>query len=371
MKVLIIGMSNNPGGIESFIEGYYDNLKEFITFDFMVFTETCVNYEKFISNGSKVFFIKSAQFKQYFKYKRELKDFFDNNGKMYDAIWVNSCDLANSNILNYAKKSGIPKRIIHSHNSQFIQSGKRLLFYKFMHKIMQTKISKMATDFWACSDLAGEFFYNESILKSNKYKIINNAIKISSFAFNDSIRSEYRKKLNLENKIVLGHVGRFHFQKNHQFLIDIFSEVVKKSSDYHLVLVGKGEDKEIIKEKVHNLNLDEHVTFLGVRDDVSNLMQAMDIFVFPSLFEGLSVVLVEVQASGLTCFASQEAAPKMAQITENIKVLSLSDSAHEWANSITNHIIKNNREKYYKDVRDAGYDIEHEALKVKKLLMED
>ena len=371
MKVLVIGMSDNPGGIESFIEAYYNEMKNTISFDFMVFTKSCVNYDKLISNGSKVFFIKHAQFKDYFNYDKEMKSFFREHGKSYDAIWVNCCDLANSSILSYAKKAGIKKRIIHAHNNQFMQSGKRLLFYKFMHNIMKIRISNLATDFWACSDLAGQFFYSKKLLKSNKYKVINNAIDISSFKFNQDVRNEYRKKYGLEDKIVLGHVGRFHFQKNQSFLIDIFNEIIKLDNNYHLLLVGQGDDEEKIKRKVNCLKLDNHVTFLGVRDDVFSLMQAMDIFVFPSIFEGLGIVLIEAQATGLPCFTSNKVVPRDVRITELLKFINLEDNPQEWAKYIKECKLNGNRKESYKDIRNAGFDIKVEASKVKKLLMEE
>lgn len=371
MRVLVIGMSDNPGGIESFIEAYCDKMKDSISFDYMVFTKTCVNHDKLVDSGSKVFFIKSAQFKEYFRYKKEISDFFLKNGKNYDAIWVNVCDLANANILEYARKAGIKKRIIHAHNNKFIQEGKRLLLYKFMHEKIKKKISKLATDFWACSDLAGEFFYNEDILKSNKYRVINNAIKLSNFKFNNDIRKDYRDKLGLENKVVLGHIGRFHFQKNQDFLIDILNELIKRNKNYHLVLVGQGDDESKIKEKVNNLQLNKYVTFLGVRNDISNIMQAMDIFVFPSVFEGLGIVLIEAQATGLPCFTSNEVVPREVKVTKSLKFIDLSNNPNEWANSIENCKLNNDRDKYINYVREAGYDIEQEANKVKKLLMEE
>ena len=170
-------------------------------------------------------------------------------------------------------------------------------------------MSKYATDFGA-AQMIHLFFYKDEIIKSDKYKIINNAIDISKYAYNSTVRDKYRKDLGLEGKLVIGNVGRFHFQKNHLFLIEIFKGIVDNNKNAILLLVGQGEDEKKIKAKVKEYSLEKNVKFLGARDDVNNIMQAMDIFLLPSLFEGLGIVLIEAQATGLPCFTSNKVVPK-------------------------------------------------------------
>ena len=371
MRVLVIGLSDNPGGVESFIKSYYSMLYQDISFDFMVFTQTCVDYNWYKNHNSNIFFIQHAQFKEPLLYRKEIKEFFRLYGSNYDAIWFNCCDLANIGvIMKFAKKSKIKKRIVHAHNNKLMQEGKRYYFYKIMHLFNKYKIKKLATDFWACSDLAGEFFYTPSIRKTSSYHIIKNAIHTKKFKYNENTRVVYRKQLNLENKIVIGHVGRFHFQKNHGFLIDIFNQLHTINDKYHLLLIGQGEEMDGIKSKVSNLSLENNVTFLGVRDDVANLMQAMDIFLFPSVFEGLGIVLIEAQTSGLMCFTSKKVVPHDVDITGLVKFLDLKETAQQWAKEIISVDLNQDRQNTYQLIMQNGYDIVQASKNLNKLFLE-
>lgn len=370
MKVLVIGLSDNPGGIESFIKSYYSMLYKDISFDFMVFTQTCVDYDWYKNHNSSIFFIKHAQFKEPLSYRKEIRDFFKLHACDYDAIWFNCCDLANiAVIMKYAKKSNIKKRIIHAHNNKLMQEGKRYYFYKMIHLFNKHKIKKFATDFWACSELAGKFFYTSSVRKTSNYHIIKNAIYTEKFKYNTETRKAYRKKLNLEHKIVIGHVGRFHFQKNHDFLIDIFNQLHKENDKYHLLLVGQGEEKENIEKKVNDLSLERNVTFLGVRNDVADLMQAMDIFLFPSVFEGLGIVLIEAQTSGLKCFTSKKVVPCDVDITGLVEFIDLKETAEQWATKIIATHLNENRDDAFQLIIQNGYDIGEASQNMKKLFL--
>lgn len=364
-KILIFGMSDNLGGVESVIMNYYRNIdKRNIQFDFLYNTKTIAYKEEIEKLGGKVFKI-TPRGKNIKKYKSDINDFFKNHAKEYSAIWVNLCILSNIDWLKYAKKYGIKVRIIHSHNSKNMVSNSKLKY--ILHKINKLFIKKYATDFWACSNEAGKWFYNKKIMNSDKYKIINNAIDLKEYEFNNEIRNEYRKKLKLEGSLVIGHIGRMHFQKNQSFLIDIFNEINKINNNTHLLLIGSGEDEEKIKSKVKKLNLENKVTFLGLRKDVKNWMQAMDVFVFPSLFEGLGIVLVEAQANGMDIYASKEGVPPIAKMSENFEFISLNQSAKKWAETILakNHVRRNNAES----IRQNGYDILEESKKIEKEFM--
>ncbi len=363
-KILIYGVTENSGGVESVIMNYYRKLnKEKFQFDILVH-KTKVAYEDEIKSlGGNIFYVPPRR-DNYFLYKKELKKFFKENAKNYEAIWVNVCGLSNIDYLKYAKKYGIKTRIIHSHNSKNMGS----ILTEILHKINRLFIRKVATDFWSCGELASRYFYNKKIINSNKHKIINNAIDVDKFRFNEKTRNEYRKELGIENEFVIGHVGRLHFQKNQEFLIDIFAEIQKCNQNSKLVLVGDGEDKEKLVQKIKEKDLQDKVLFLGIRKDIPYLLQTFDTFVFPSLFEGLPVVLFEAQAAGLKIFAADTISDK-SKITSNFKFLSLKSPAKEWAELILNcceegydRLISN------EEMKKSNYDIDKQIIDFEKFL---
>ena len=277
----------------------------------------------------------------------------------YDVFWYNTCTLTNIDYLVYAKKYGIKKRIIHAHNSGNETSKLRGIF----HYLNKTRLSQYATDYWSCSMAASEYFYNENIINSPKHHIINNAIQTKDYAFNEAVRNEIRKEYKLEDKYVIGHVGRFQYQKNHEFLVDVFNEYLKLDNNVVLMLIGQGEGEEAIRQKVADLGMTENVMFMGVRSDVNKLLQAMDIFVLPSHFEGLPLVLVEAQTAGLPCYASKDVITKESDVTGNIEFISLDDGDKKWAQIIYDNKKSDDRNKYTQLVIDAGFDINTETNK--------
>ena len=257
------------------------------------------------------------------------------------------------------EKYGIKKRIIHAHNSGNETSKLRGIF----HYLNKTRLSQYATDYWSCSMVASEYFYNENIINSPKHHIINNAIQTKDYAFDEAVRNEIRKEYKLEDKYVIGHVGRFQYQKNHEFLVDVFNEYLKLDNKAVLMLVGQGEGEEAIRQKVADLGMTENVMFMGVRSDVNKLLQAMDIFVLPSHFEGLPLVLVEAQSAGLPCYVSKDVITKESDVTGNIEFISLDDGDKKWAQIIYDNKKSDDRNKYTQLVIDAGFDINTETNK--------
>ena len=274
-------------------------------------------------------------------------------------FWYNTCTLTNIDYLVYAKKYGIKKRIIHAHNSGNETSKLRGIF----HYLNKTRLSQYATDYWSCSMVASEYFYNENIINSPKHHIINNAIQTKDYAFDEAVRNEIRKEYKLEDKYVIGHVGRFQYQKNHEFLVDVFNEYLKLDDNAVLMLVGQGEGEKVIREKVVNLGITDKVMFMGVRSDVNKLLQAMDIFVLPSHFEGLPLVLVEAQSAGLPCYGSKDVITKESDVTGNIEFISLDDGDKKWAQIIYDNKKSDDRNKYTQLVIDAVFDINTETNK--------
>lgn len=361
-KILVFGITDLPGGIESVIMNYYRNIdRSKIQFDFLCNTEKVAYEEEIKELGGTIYRI-TARSRDYKKYKQEMKNFFETHSKEYSTIWVNICSLANIDYLKYAKKYGIKHRIIHCHNSQNMDSFLRGL----LHRWNKLFITKYATDFWSCSDDASSWFFNKKIIQDNKYVILKNAIDLEKFRFNKQIRKEYREKMNLEDYFVIGHIGRFHFQKNHDFLIKIFYEIQKKNKKSKLLLIGIGEDFEKIKKQVEEMKIEKNVIFLGSRNDVNCLLNVMDLFLFPSLFEGLPVALLEAQANGLPIVTSEEGVPKEAKIVNNFEYISLNKEANYWAQKILQTNLKNNSKDNIDELKRKGFDISIEKEKIEK-----
>lgn len=364
-NILIFGMTENPGGVESFLMSYIRKInRSKFKFGFLCNSYEKIAYEdELISYGCEIYHI-TARSKDYKKYKREMQQFFKEHASKYDIIWVNVCSLANIDYLKYAKKYGIKRRIIHSHNSMNMDSKLRGLLHAYNKK----NIEKYATDFWACSKEAGEWFYTQNGRKKEEYIIIRNAIDFFRYRYNENKRDEYRKKFKVADKFVIGNVGRLQFQKNQIFLLDIFNDVIKRQPAAILWLIGQGEDEKIIQNKIHQLGLEENVKLLGVRDDVPELLQAMDVFLFPSLFEGLPIALLEAQAAGLVSFASEKVIAEESKITKQLQFISLTQGAQYWADKIITANYKIDREKMYEEALQSHYNIDKEVIKLEILL---
>ncbi len=370
-KVLVFGITDNPGGVESVIMNYYRNIdRKKIQFDFLCNTEI-VAYEDEIKKLGGTIYRVTARSKDRKKFYQDLDEFFKNHSNEYIAIWVNVCSLANIDYLKYAKKYGIKRRIIHSHNSQNMDSFVRGI----LHRLNKLVLIKYATDFWSCSEKSSEWFYFKKIINSDEYLLVNNAIDCDKFKYSENTRKKYRDEFCLQDKFIIGNVGRLHFQKNQDFAIDVFNEYLKQDPNSILMLVGDGEDKEKLEKKVSELNIIDKVMFMGVRDDVNNLYQAMDLFLFPSLFEGLSLSLLESQASGIDCLVSDTVSSE-SFFSDNLTSLSLSDSVDSWIKKIGEFKANRSNRKNCssmtcKKISDAGYSIEFEAKKIQENFLKE
>jgi glycosyltransferase involved in cell wall biosynthesis len=233
-----------------------------------------------------------------------------------------------------------------------------------LHKINRLFISKYANHFFACTELAGEWFYSKKIRASKNYRLIPNAIDTEKFLFSEKARCELREEWGIENELVIGNIGRLHSQKNQGFLLEIFSEILKKR-DARLVICGDGEEKENLQNKAEALGISDKILFLGVRSDVQRLYSAFDVFLLPSLYEGLGIVLIEAQASGLPSFASAEVIPEDARVSEQLKFIPLEKSPALWAEEIINSNLsrKNNTQA---DIINKGYDINSQIDSLQK-----
>lgn len=364
--VLVVGMTPTPGGVESFIRNYYSEMDHTrIRFDFLCSMKGKIAYEEeFRSEGSKIYHITSKR-ENLLKYKRELRYFFLTYAKQYDVIWVNVNSLVNIDFLVYAKKYGIKKRIIHSHNSCNM-NGK---LTEVLHRINRKRIDHYANEFWACSKEAAKWFYRDDILP--KARVIHNAIHVDQYLFNAVDREKYREELGLKDKIAVVNVGRLHFQKNQEFAIKVFQKAYEKDQRLRLILVGDGEDREKLEQQVQKLGLTDYVTFTGIRYDVNRMLSAFDLFLFPSVFEGLSIVALEAQANGLPILASDKAVTDENTFNSNVVRLSLDSSAEQWTNSLLKMAYNSGRvssEITSTNLAIGGFDIKKEAPRLEAAL---
>lgn len=368
MRILVFGMTENPGGVESFLMNYYRHIdRNHIQFDFLCNSYNPVAYEDdLIRLGGRTFHI-TARSDNYSRYKKELEEVFRAHAKEWDAIWVNVCSLANIDYLKMARKYGINKRIIHSHNSQNMDGKLRGLLHEWNKK----KIGKIATDFWACSEDAAKWFYSGNTLQ--KAVVIHNAIDVDRLKYDEQKRTDVRSKYGWENKFVIGNIGRLHFQKNQAFCLEVFSEYVKENPESVMVFVGQGEDEEKLKQQAKDLHIEEKTCFTGVQKDIQGWLSSFDVFLFPSKFEGLGIAALEAQANGIPVLASKDVIPNEVKIIDNFKFVDLSLDKQHWAKEMVK-LEKGTRiqcEKIKKSFVTAGYDIENEIKKIEKLLVKE
>ena len=364
IKVLQIGMTKNWGGTETYLMQQYKNLnRDLIVYDFVNITaENEMVFADYIRNNGSKIFETCSRHKNPIKHYYQWVSILRNYGKDYKAIVLNSNSLEYVFPLYIARFLGIPIRVIHSHNAGF---GHRIgIFRKLLIWVNKILLKFSATHYFACSQKAGLWMFD----KDRKFKVIHNAIEVEEFLFNKNIRNILRKELKIENSFVIGHVGSFNYQKNHEFLIRVFNEIQKIKSNAKLMLVGDfvGDDSywNLTKKLVKELGIEDKVLFLGLRKDVPKLMQAMDCFLLPSRFEGLPLVGIEAQASGLPCFFADTITEELG-ITELAHYISLDETPKAWAEKICNHsdLERNNMSE---QIKQAGYDIKAEIIKIEE-----
>ena len=323
IRILQIIGSMNIGGAENFLMNIYRKIdKKKIQFDFIVHKKGIFD-DEIKRMGGKIYYIKPIQEVGPIIYKKELEQIF--TCQAYKIVHSH-IDQVSGFILKVAYKCNVPTRIAHSHSTKNSNS----FFGKIYKKYLQSKINKYSTKRFACSEEAGKWLY-----KNANYEIINNGIDINNFSYNEKFRKELRKKYKIpENALVVGHVGRFMEAKNHDYLVDIFNEYHKKiNKNSMLLLIGEGKLKKGIIEKLDKLGLTNDTIFLERLTDVYKYYNVMDIFVFPSIYEGLPLTVIEAQINGLKCLVSQNVT-KQSQITDNCKFLDIDVPPEEWAKEI-------------------------------------
>lgn len=357
IRILQVVTHMERGGLETMLMNYYRHIdREKLQFDFLVHRSERAAYDDEIESlGGRIYRLPRLV-PWSGSYLTALNNFFDEHPE-YKVIHVHQ-DCLSSVILKAAKQHDIPVRIAHSHSAN---QDKNL---KYPSKLWYKRsIPKYATNLFACGKDAGDWMFGGA-----PYKIINNAIDAAAYTYNPETRLRVRTELGLGDRFVVGHVGRFNPQKNHTFLIEIFAALLKKEPSAVLLLVGNGDDMPKAETKVQSLGIAKNVRFLGVCSDVAELMQAMNVFVFPSLYEGLPVTMVEAQASGLPCLISDKV-PRECILTNGlVNVMPLSASPDTWAEKIIEmrNIPRTDR---HAEIAAHGFDINTEAVKFQEFYL--
>lgn len=361
IRILQVVPNMHAAGLETLIMNLYRNIdRTKIQFDFLVhYTERCFYDDEIEALGGHIYRLSLREDGNLVKYIKDLKKFFSKHQYMivHGHMASTACFY-----LKYAKKYNVPIRILHSHNT----STERNLKGKIKKQML--KISTLyANEYFACGNDAGKFLYG-----NNKFEIIHNAIDLNKFKYDDKTRNSARKKYNLHDDFVIGHIGRFNSQKNHKFIIEIFEKYHNLHLKSKLVLIGEGELEKEIKQIVKDKGLEQCVLFLGVLKDTNSIYNMLDAFVLPSLFEGLPVVGVEAQAAGCNIIMSDKIT-KEVKVTNYVKYLPIdtSDSIDKWVTELEN--ISMNKEKKKNDVymqlTKAGFNASEEAKRLQKIYL--
>lgn len=345
----------NRGGAETLIMNIFRHIdRHKYNFCFLLNEEKCDYSEEILKLGGKIYSIRPRS-SGIASYCRALNTFFKEHNGEFDAVHMHTSSLSSLELLYYAKKNGIKKRVIHSHNT--LQIG---FIHNILHWINKFWVKFLATDYLACSQVASEWLYKYSGVL-NKSIVVNNGIDLKQFGFNEAYRKEIRQNHNIaSDEIVIGHVGRFDAVKNHTFLIDIFDSFQKVNPNSKLVCVGVGGTFDEIQEKVCQKGLSNKVIFAGLQQDIFKYLSAFDYFVFPSLYEGLPVALVEAQASGVMIVCSDKVSSE-ACLSNYLSQFGLDRTAEEWAKYIEEITVLDRKQWIYQ-LEERGYNINKTVL---------
>lgn len=371
-KILQLVYDLNCGGVEAFVtnlnscEDVFDE-----PFDFLLFTYN--NEEQFFekknrSRGSKIIkIIDDGNGNAVFRFLKRRKKFYDivRNGK-YEIVHIHKETVSCMVEAIIAKMAGAKKVIVHSHNTHVAGTGKRAVIEKKIHYIIRGFWPLIADYMCACSSEAGNWLFGRKNVEKGKVEILKNGIIGTQYYYNKNTRNEYREKLGWQNNLIVGHVGRFSEQKNHTFLIDVIAEMYKVNPSVRAVLFGIGDLKNDMEEKVEQLGLKSIIKFPGTSPEINKYLQAMDLFLFPSLYEGLPVVGIEAQAAGIWVLASDTISPEL-KITDKVHWMSLSKPASCWAEKGLELLNQVSERDTALEIKEAGYDIEFTAKRLKDI----
>lgn len=364
IRILHVFGRLDRGGAETMIMNLYRNIdKSKIQFDFVKHTEDICEYDDEIFElGGKIYSIPKYTVSNHLSYKKNWLKLISNNPE-YKIIHGHMRSTA-SIYLKIAKKYGLTT-IAHSHSTA--SRGNKI--EQLLKNILQYPLRYIADYLVACSDEAGKWLFGNKAIEKKNYKLIRNSIEVEKYKFDKDIRSEIRKSLSIENMFVIGHVGNLTYPKNHKFLIDVFYNISKSKENSILLLIGDGDLRKSLEDKVSRLGIKDKVIFAGVVPNVNDYLQAMDIFVFPSLFEGLPLAVIEAQATGLQSIVSSKI-PKESFLTSFIYSIPLESSSEAWSKKILSNFQESNRTDGYKQMKISGYDIESNSIDIENYYKE-
>ena len=364
-RILVCGLVPDIGGLEKIVVDFYNHIdtSEF-ELEFLLQGPKDVDFSDHFKSicRNPIVFHRIPKLRPYIKQAlKEWDLFFKENAHRYDILWSNQNGLTHLEFLKLAKKYGIEKRIVHGH------CAKADKFYRFIHPINRLFVGKYATDFWACGIEALNHFYHGK--ERNKALVIHNAIEVEKFLYDEEKKIQLRKEYDIpENCFVVGQVSRlYEKQKNQSFCVKVFSEIVKKEPNSRLVFIGGG-DTAFLQNIAKQYGVADKVIFTGLKTNVGEMLNLLDVFIFSSNFEGLGIVLIEAQANGLPVVSASHLPD--AKILENFdNHLSLTDSLEEWADKILSvrYSRELDNEKVKNQIVEADYEIESATRNLEEL----
>lgn len=361
-KILVYGMSNNRGGMEAYFITYYEEIKKQnlpIQFDFVTdYTE--IAYQNIIEKyGDKIYFIPSRR-ENLIKHFCDLRRIIKKNS--YTKVYFNVLSASTVFTIAAAYRIKKCKIVVHSHNDSVKAMRRHIFLRPFLNMMTDIRL--------ACSDKAGRFMFGEKYANSNQISVVKNAINPEKYTFSQSVRKSKREKLGISAKYVLGTVGRLCYQKNTLFLIDIFPMILRKIPEAVLIIVGEGDLRSEVEKQIRDLGLEDKIFLLGMRTDVPDLLQAMDVFLLPSRFEGLCIAAIEAQCIGLPVVASDQIAEETKIVPHFVRV-PLEDKS-KWAECVIS-LYKDSveRKTCIEEIVAYGFDIHEECSKLISILNMD
>lgn len=374
IRILHVLGGTGLGGAESRIMDLYRqmNRKE-IQFDFLVHSsavkrakdDTSVRKPQFYDEeikemGGQIYVLPKFKIYNYITYRNAVRAFFAKHHE-FQVVQGHMTSTA-SLYLPIAKRAGIPITVAHSRSAGTGKGPKSVAI-----KILRKNLYQKADHCFACSRAAGIDAFGKKWMDAGKVRVIHNAIDAEKFIYQQGTRKEIRKQLNIEDKLAIGHVGRFDFPKNHPYLIEVFASLCTLREDAVLLLLGDGPEKERIEQKCEKLGIKERVLFLGSQKQPENYYQAFDFFLLPSFYEGLPGVLIEAQAAGLRCLVSDTVTTE-AQATDLVTYMSIEEPAKVWAQEILAQI-GYNRQNTYQEIVESGFDVKTQAKAYRKFYL--
>lgn len=325
-RILVWGLSNNRAGTEGVIYNYATHA-EGVRFDFLCYEEPH-NYSKLFSESTdNRYFVIPIKIKHPIAYMKALRRFMRDHGHEYSALWFNTNDVSNIDLLILARRYGIERRITHAHNS----SIPNRLITKLFSWLNWNKCRKLTTERWACGEAAGRFFYGD-----DGFLIVPNKVDADARRFSAERRVEVREKHGLQEAKVVGTLGRLAEQKNQAYLIRLMPALLANNPDTCLLFVGEGPLEEELRSLACEVGVEGRVIFAGQQADVGAYLSAMDVFAFPSFYEGLSLAILEAQYNGLPCVVS-EGVSEESVISRSVSQVSL-DDAEGWIRCLSESV---------------------------------